>query len=352
MAKTIKKNNEPSPEQKPANQQVQNNQVAKVENKTTGNEVAKKPQQTMNLRSLISDEKTKQRFQEVIGKKAPAFLSSLLALANSNTDLSMAEPMSVMGSAMMSATLDLPINPNLAFAYIVPFKQKQKDGTYKTLAQFMLGAKGYIQLAMRTGQYKTINASIVYDGELVEENTFTGEFVFDNKKRKSNKIIGYVGYFKLLNGFEKYWYMTKEEIEAHGKKYSKSYDNDFGRWKKDFDAMAIKTVLKLLLSKFGILSVEMQSAIISDQAVIKDMDGNLEYIDRTDAGDDMRIEVGEKQAKEHIGFEDAQIVSDEKPVEEKPEEKQTEKKEEAKNPELFQSNTPVQNTDQAPKKQF
>lgn len=259
----------------------------------TGNPGAVAQKEKKSLKDLISDEAVKAKFAEVLGKNSAAFISSIIALSNSNTDLSQAEPGSILGSAMMAATLNLPINQNLAFAHIVPFNAKQKDGTYKKMAQFQLGWRGYVQLAMRTGQYKTINAAIVYEGQLVEQNSFTGEFVFDDKAKKSNTVVGYVAYFKLLNGFEKYWYMTKEQISEHGKKYSKSYANEFGRWKNDFDGMALKTVIKQLLSKFGILSVEMQRAVETDQAVLHGVNSEIEYADRADSYDVAYTEIKE-----------------------------------------------------------
>ena len=217
--------------------------------------------------SLLTSSSIKKRFDEVLGKKSAAFLSSLLTIYNSNGYLKNADPMSVISSAMIAATLDLPINQNLGFAHIVPYGNK---------AQFQMGWKGFVQLAERTGLYKTMNVAEVYDGELIENNRFTGEMKFDSEQKKSDEIIGYVAYFRLMNGFEKYLYMTKKQAEAHGKKYSKSYNT--GNWQNNFDAMALKTVIKMLLSKFGILSIEMQKAVEADQATINE-DGTPEYVD-------------------------------------------------------------------------
>jgi recombination protein RecT len=157
-----------------------------------------------------------------------------------------------------------------------------KDGV--SVAQFQMGYKGFIQLALRTGQYKNINASEIYDGELVNHDRITGDVEIDTKKKRSNSIIGYVAYFKLLNGFEKMLYMSKEQVEIHGGKYSKSYAQKYSRWQQDFDSMALKTVIKLLLSKYGILSVEMQTAMTVDQSVIKNADTmDVEYVDNQNA---------------------------------------------------------------------
>ena len=233
----------------------------------------------VTLKSMLGNDNVKTRFQEILGKKAPGFISSILSVANSNTLLQKADPKTVMNSAVIAATLDLPINPNLGFAYIVPFGGQ---------AQFQLGYKGFVQLAMRSGQYKTINVREVYEGEIVSENKFTGEYEFGEKT--SNNVVGYMAYFKLVNGFEKFLYMSKDELEAHGKKYSQTYKRGSGLWATDFDSMAKKTCLKQLLSKYGILSIEMQRAQTFDQAVVKNDlieedidDANIEYVDNNPA---------------------------------------------------------------------
>ena len=229
----------------------------------------------VTLKSMLGNDNVKARFQEILGKKAPGFISSILSVANSNTLLQKADPKTVMNAAVIAATLDLPINPSLGFAYIVPFGGQ---------AQFQLGYKGFVQLAMRSGQYKTINVREVYEGEIIKENKFTGEYEFGEKT--SNNVVGYMAYFKLVNGFEKFLYMSKDELEAHGKKYSQTYKRGSGLWATDFDSMAKKTCLKQLLSKYGILSIEMQRAQTFDQAVVKNDlieedidDANIEYVD-------------------------------------------------------------------------
>jgi len=234
------------------------------------NQLAKK-----SVTSILSQENIKSRFSEILGKNANAFMSSIISATKTNPSLSDCEPESVISSAVIAATLNLPIQSNLGFAHIIPYK---KDGL--SVAQFQMGYKGFIQLALRTAQYKNRNASEVYDGELVKHDRITGEVELDTTKKRSNKIIGYVAYFKLLNGFEKMFYMTKEQLENHGTKYSKSYSSKYGRWQLDFDSMALKTVIKLLLSKYGILSVDMQTAITADQAIIKNAETlDVEYVD-------------------------------------------------------------------------
>ena len=211
-------------------------------------------QKALTIQGLVAQADIKARFEELLGKKAPGFISSLLAVVNNNKLLAKANPKTVIAAGAMAASLDLPINQNLGFAYIIPYKDE---------AQFQMGYKGYIQLAMRTGQYQTINAAEVYEGEIVKQNRFTGEYEFGEKN--SDKIIGYIAYFKLVNGFEKYLYMSIEEMQAHAKKFSKNYKGGTDKWGlTDFHSMAIKTVLKRLISKYGILSIEMQGQQMVD----------------------------------------------------------------------------------------
>lgn len=214
---------------------------------------------------LDSPELTERLQNAMTPQKKELFKTSLLGVINSNSLFEKADPLSIIQSALVATTLDLPINPNLGYAYIIPYGVK---------AQFQLGYKGLIQLAQRTGQYQTISSSEVREGQIKEYDPLKGvEFDWTVT---DGEIIGYVAYFKLINGFEKYLYMSLKELEAHGKKYSKTYNN--GPWKTDFDAMAKKTVLKQLISKFGIMSVEMQDAVVKDQQVI-DKEGNGEYVD-------------------------------------------------------------------------
>lgn len=223
---------------------------------------------------FLKKEEVKQKFQEILGKNATTFMTTVMSLVAQNKMLQDADPQSVYMSAMTSASLWLPVNPNLWFAYILPYKNKDW-----TVAQFQLGYKWFIQLAQRSGQFKTISASPVYEGQLVEENPLTW-YVFDWKNKKSDSIVGYAWYFSLINWFEKTIFMSVEELKKHGKKYSQTYKKWFGLWETDFDAMATKTVIKLLLSKFAPLSVEMQTAMIVDQWIIKwDSLEDVEYLD-------------------------------------------------------------------------
>lgn len=224
------------------------------------------------IKSRFDSVDVRRKFDEVMGRSASSFISSVLTVIGNNGYLRNADPNSVLMSAMVAATLDLPINPTLGFAAIIPYNDR-KNGQ---VAQFQIMAKGLIQLAERSGQYQRINNAIVYEGQLVKEDPFTGDYEFDYYAKKSDKVIGYVAYIRLNNGFEKYLYMTKEDMLAHATKYSKSRQMGYGIWFDDFDKMALKTILKLLLGKYGILSIEMQRAIQFDQAIVK---GDVEHID-------------------------------------------------------------------------
>lgn len=246
--------------------------------------------QQLTVKNLFGKDEVRNKFQELLGKRAPAFITSVLQIVASNDLLAKADPHSVYHSAAVAATLDLPLNNNLGFAYIVPYNQKQKDGTYKQVAQFQMGYKGFIQLAQRSGQFRTISATPVYEGQLIEQNPLLG-FRFDFTKKTNETVIGYASYFQLLNGFEKTLYMGIEDLKKHGVKYSQTYKKGFGLWKDDFDAMAIKTVLKLLLSKFAPLSVDMQRAVVTDQAIVNDADAqDITYADNEELAIDKEAE--------------------------------------------------------------
>jgi recombination protein RecT len=207
------------------------------------------------------------RMAEVMGKNANAFTSSVINLVNSSQQLQDVDAMSVVSSAMVAAALNLPVDPNLGYMYIVPFREKDKaSGSWLKRAQPQMGYRGYIQLALRTGQYKAINASVVHEGEIRDWDPFSETYSVGEKI--SDKVVGYVGHFELLNGFQKTTYWTVEEMDEHRKQYSKSgnYNGQrSGVWKSNFDAMAIKTVIRNLLSKWGILSIQMQEAVAKDE---------------------------------------------------------------------------------------
>lgn len=206
------------------------------------------------VKQLVKNAQVKNMIANVLHDREPQFATSIVSIVNSNRSLANVDQLSVIQSAMVAATLDLPIDQNLGYVWLVPYKGK---------AQAQIGYKGYIQLAQRSGQYKAMNAVAVHEGELTSWNPLTEEVVFDPMKKVSDTVIGYIGYFKLLNGFEKTVYWTKEQIEAHRQRFSKAGGNS--PWKSDFDAMAKKTVLKDLLTKWGPMSTQMAVAASKDE---------------------------------------------------------------------------------------
>ena len=202
------------------------------------------------FKTVLQGDQVQARFRDILDKRSPAYLASLLSVVAGNNALQACKPASILTSAAKAAILNLPIEPALGFAYIVPFKDE---------AIFILGYKGYIQLALRTSVYVAINAVEIYQGEQIVENRLTGEITL-NGKRTGDEVTGFAAYFKLKNGFEKFIYMTIDDVHSHAKKYSKSYGNSRSAWTTDFNAMGKKTVLRLLLGKYGLLSIDMQDA--------------------------------------------------------------------------------------------
>lgn len=264
--------------------------------------------QNNSVQGLLKKPAIQKKFNEVLKDKSTNFTSSLISLVNGDDYLSDAEPMSIVASAMQAAQLDLPIEKQFGFAYIVPFNGKNKQtGKWEKKAQFMLGYRGYIQLAQRSGQYQSINVINVYDGQLDEWNPLTEEVKFNAAGKFSDEVIGYIGYFKLLNGFEKTTYWTKEQIEKHRIDNNKGKDKRklTGVWASNYDAMAQKTVLRNLLSKWGILSIEMQQGVMADDTVNDfDNSGQIQRVDVTDSVDDVQMNIEQNANKEPLDFEE------------------------------------------------
>jgi recombination protein RecT len=215
------------------------------------------------LKHILAAQSVQEQFQSVLKENAGAFVASIIDLYNTDKTLQMCDPKNVVMEALKAASLKLPINKQLGFAWIVPYRDG-RTGQY--IPTFQLGYKGYVQLCMRTGAYRYINADVVYEGELVKHDKLTGEIEIDPEKRTGDKKVGYFAFIETLNGFRKTLYMTVEEVTKHAQQYSKSYSSKNSVWATDFDAMALKTCLRLLLSKYGIMSVEMQRAYIEDSA--------------------------------------------------------------------------------------
>jgi len=208
------------------------------------------------MKSIINADSVQEQFRNALKDGAPLFIASLIDIYGNDKNLQKCEPKDVIMEALKAATLKLPINKQLGFAYIVP---------YGSEPQMQIGYKGYIQLAMRTGQYKYINADVVYEGELKGHNKLTGEVDLSGEAT-SDKVVGYFAYIETVNGFRKPLYWTKEKVLAHAKRYSKSFNIKSSAWQTNFDEMALKTMLRNLLSKYGVMSVEMMNAFTADSA--------------------------------------------------------------------------------------
>lgn len=238
-------------------------------------EVVKQETGLKAFNQKLSNPKTQEYLQTVLGEKKSSFVNNLTALVAGSKQLQECNAMSVMYAAIKATALDLPLDPNLGFAYVIPYKNNRESNAE---AQFQIGYKGFIQLAMRSGQYKTINVRDVREGEIVGEDFVSGNLYFKklSSGRESAPVVGYVAFFQLVNGFEKMMFWTVDEIKQHAMTYSKTYGSviksirEASKWTTDFDAMAKKTALKLLLSKYGILSVEMKNAITNDQLVVNE----------------------------------------------------------------------------------
>lgn len=235
-------------------------------------EIQKRPANTpvANMKNLLMNKGMQEMFKNALDKNADAFMASIIDVYSSDNYLTNCEPKEVAMVALKAATLKLPINKELGFAYIVAYKDNKLS---KFVPQMQIGYKGYVQLAMRSGQYKNLNANVIYEGMEIEEDYLSGEIKIVGSK-KSDNVIGYFCYFKLNNGFEKIKYMTKEEVVDHAKRFSKTYPN--GAWKDHFDSMALKTVTRLLISKYGPMSTEMQKAdmLEADYEVIEEIEEN------------------------------------------------------------------------------
>ena len=233
-----------------------------------------------NIKDVVSSEAVKNRLKEIMGERGAGFGAALVQIVKQSYQLQKCEPNSVIGAALTAAALDLSIDPNIGEAHIIPYGEQ---------AQFQIGAKGFIQLAMRSGEYKSFGSTVVYDGELINYDELTGDLVVDKSKRKPDAgVIGYAAKFKLLNGFERGEFWTAQEIENHATMYSKQYRFAKGKpdkeanclWITKRDEMAIKTVEKSLLNHYGPKSIQMKKAIKMDGGAVIDAEsGEVSYID-------------------------------------------------------------------------
>jgi recombination protein RecT len=229
---------------------------------------------------------------------ANSFMSSVISVANGNPQLRKAEPMSIIGAAMVAATMQLQVIPTLGQCYIIPYGSK---------AQFQVGYLGLLQLCQRSGQFKKILAAPVHEGEYISGDEFDEDYVFDKNQRKSDKIVGYMAKFELLNGFTKVAYWDVDRVKAHATKFSQAYRSGYtSPWKSDFDAMAQKTVLKSIL-KYAPKSIEMQNAVTFDQAVVNVNSSDIQDLD-IDAFAPEYIDNLESEKKENIAAKAAETA--------------------------------------------
>lgn len=257
----------------------------------------------------IASVQTQQYLLQVLGRKKESFVNNITALVANDASLQGCSPMSLIYAGLKATALDFPLDNNLGFAYVIPYNNKKKitdeNGVTREVvvkeAQLQWGYRAFIQLAIRTGQYKRINVTDVREGEIKSIDLLTGEITFDAAPNRIElPVIGYAAYFELVNGFSKTLYMTVEELQRHAMSYSKTYSSKFegtrnsSKWTTDFDAMAKKTVIKLLLSKYAPLSVQMQEAVKTDQAIFDD-NGRQEYSDAPDDQDRMQMAIEAKK---------------------------------------------------------
>lgn len=267
-------------------------------NMAVNNSLAKSNQR-LGITAYLTNDAVKNQINNVIGgKDGTRFISAVVSAVNNNAALQECTNQSILSAALLGESLKLSPSPQLGQYYMVPFNDKNKG----KVAQFQLGYKGYIQLAIRSGQYKKLNVLAIKEGELIKFDPLNEEIevklIEDEEARENAETIGYYAMFEYTNGFKKAMYWSKSRMEAHALKYSMGYRAKKGYtfWEKDFDGMAYKTMLRQLISKWGIMSIELQSAIDADMAVINE-DGTKNYVDNEPDVIDMEP-IEEEQATE------------------------------------------------------
>ena len=230
--------------------------------------------ENIGFSAYVNKVTTKKAIFNTLGeKRALTFITAIISSVTNNEALQKCDPQSIISGALLGESLNLSSSVQLGQYYLVPYKNK---------ATFQLGYKGYIQLAMRSGNYRKIISQPIKNGELISYNPLEEEIklnpILEDSVRENTPTIGYYAMFEYINGFKKSIYWSKTKMQAHAKKYSKSYGSGYSFWDKDFDAMACKTMLRQLISKWGIMSTELQVAYTADQSVIN-ADGSVNYID-------------------------------------------------------------------------
>lgn len=256
-----------------------------------GNSLANRQKRT-GLTAYLTNDAVKTQINNVVGgKNGKRFISSVVSAVQANPQLQECTNPSILSAALLGESLNLSPSPQLGQYYMVPFNNSKKGCKE---AQFQLGYKGYIQLAIRSSQYKKLNVLAIKEGELIRFDPLNEEIevrlIDDEETREDAKTIGYYAMFEYTNGFRKAMYWSRKKMEAHALKYSKGYKAKKGYtfWEKDFDGMAYKTMLRQLISKWGIMSIDMMSAMDSDMAVIHE-DGTKDYVETLDPDEEDNI---------------------------------------------------------------
>lgn len=271
------------------------------------------------LKTALNAPSVKAKFEEMLGKRAPQFMTSISSVVGNNALLQKADVNSIIMGAAIAASMDLPLHPSLGYAALVPFNSK--EGCF---AQLQVMTKGYVEMFIRSGQCKSLICEVVRKGELVKKNKFTGEYVFDESKRESDEIIGVVAAFELVNGYRKVEYMTVQEVKDHAQKFSQAYRKNAAIWKDNWEEMMKKTCLKRLLVRWAPKSIEMQKMAMFDQSIVK---GSIENIDNAEANyadNNNHVEEAEatvvEESGEVVNAETGEVISEvkEKVKEENP----------------------------------
>ena len=302
-----------------------------------GNKLATRSNQRMGMAAYLTNDAVKNQINQIVGgKSGPRFISSIISAVQTNPALAECTNQSILSAALLGESLKLSPSPQLGQFYMVPFKDRERG----TVAQFTLGYKGYIQLAIRSGQYKKLNVLPIKEGELVSYNPLDEEIevelIQDEEQREKAETIGYYAMFEYANGFRKTLYWSKAKMQAHAKKYSPGYASDLRKgtaytfWSKDFDGMAMKTMLRQIISKWGVMSIEMQTALETDMAVIKP-DLTPDYVETEEVPVAISQQPVEEAAQPPQEQPTHNVVENPAPKAEKPQEKAQAKPETASN---------------------
>lgn len=280
-------------------------------------QITNKPQNKVGFATFCANPAVRQNISNVVGEKHTSrFVASVVSAVQTNKALAECTNSSIFSAALLGESLKLSPSPQLGQFYMVPYKDR-KTGVAE--AQFQLGAKGYKQLAIRSGQYRKIVTSVVKEGELKSFNPITEEYVFepvtDVSIREKLPVVGYYASFTLVNGFQKEIYWSKEKMVEHAKRYSQGYRSDCQKgtsytfWSKDFDGMAEKTMIRQLISKWGIMSIDLQKAYESDMGVLNES-GEVRYVDnqRDDPTEVAASEIAEKANHEELVVDAEEVI--------------------------------------------